>query len=48
MKKKETTSYFYFPGWAIAGFFILWMMGHFWYGLFLLILSNIVAKKAGK
>ena len=35
-------------GWAIAGFFILWMMGSFWYGLLLLVLSIVVQNKWGK
>lgn len=38
----------YMPGWALAGFFILWMMGYFWYGLLLAVIVMIVAKKAGK
>ncbi len=48
MNKKIQHSACSVPAWGIAGFLILWMMGHFWYGLVLLILAGIIWKKAGK
>jgi hypothetical protein len=47
MKNKKSTGC-YLPGWAVAGFLILWMMGQFWYGLLLLLIVYLICKKAGK